>query len=141
MRNLLKLAGASVLLYLSFTIPAPAQISNTVNFTTSFPFYAGNTKLPAGSYKISPAGFDNTVLTIESTTGGHSAFIEYTPTQADASHKTTDVGFKKFGTTDFLDTIWVGGQQFGMQIEITKFEQSLAKSGPPTAHSVAAKGQ
>jgi hypothetical protein len=141
MRNLLKLAGASVLLYLAFAIPAPAQINNTVNFTTPFPFYAGNTKLPAGSYKVSPAGFDNTVLMIESVPAAHSAFIEYTPTQADAGHKTTDVGFKKYGTTEVLNTVWVGGQQFGMQMEVTKFEQSLAKSGAPTTHSVAAKGQ
>jgi hypothetical protein len=141
MTKLLKLAGTSVLLYLAFAIPAPAQINNSVNFTTTFPFYAGNTKLPAGSYKISPASFDSSVLTIESATGGHSAFIEYTPTQAEAGHKTTDVGFKKFGSTDFLDTIWVGGQQFGMQLQTSKYEQSLAKGGAPTAHSVSAKGQ
>jgi hypothetical protein len=141
MTKLLKLAGVSAMLYLAFAIPAPAQINNSVNFTTTFPFYAGNTKLPAGSYKISPAGFDNTVLMIDSVPAGHSAFIEYTPTQADNGHKTTDVGFKKFGTTDFLDTIWVGGQQFGMQLLTSKYEQSLAKGGAPTAHSVSAKGQ
>jgi hypothetical protein len=141
MTKLLKLAGTSVLLYLAFAIPASAQINNSVNFTTTFPFYAGNTKLPAGSYKISPASFDSSVLTIESATGGHSAFIEYTPTQAEAGHKTTDVGFKKFGTTDFLDTIWVGGQQFGMQLQTSKYEQSLAKAGAPATHSVSAKGQ
>jgi hypothetical protein len=141
MTKLLKLAGASALLYLAFAIPAPAQISNSVNFTTPFSFYAGNTKLPAGSYKVTQAGFDNTVLTIESTNGSHSAFVEYTPTQADSGHKATDVGFKKYGTTEVLNTVWVGGQQFGMQVQITKFEQSLAKSGAPTAHSVPAKGQ
>ena len=139
MTRLLKLAGTSVLLYLAFAIPAPTQINNTVNFTTSFPFYAGNTKLPAGSYKVSPASFNSSVLMIESANGGHSAFIEFTSTQADAGHKTTDVGFKKFGTTDFLDTIWVGGQNFGMQVEASKYEQSLAKSGPPTAHKVSGK--
>ena len=95
----------------------------------------------AGSYKVTPSGFDNTVLTIESTNGSHSTFVEYTPTQADSGHKATDVGFKKYGTTEVLSTVWVGGQQFGMQIEVTKFEQSLAKSGAPTTHSVAAKGQ
>jgi hypothetical protein len=141
MTKLLKLAGASALLYLAFAIPAPAQISNSVNFTAPFPFYAGNTKLPAGSYKVTQATFDSSVLMIESTNGGHSAFVEFTPTQADAGHKATDVGFKKYGTTEVLNTVWVAGQQFGMQVEITKFEQSLAKSGAPATHSVAAKGQ
>jgi hypothetical protein len=141
MTKLLKLAGASALLCLAFAIPAPAQINNSVNFTTPFSFYAGNTKLPAGSYKVTPAGFDNTVLTIESTNGSHSAFVEYTPTQAGSGHKATDVGFKKYGTTEVLNTVWIEGQQFGMQMQITKFEQSLAKSGAPTTHSVAAKGK
>ncbi len=68
-------------------------------------------------------------------------FVEYTPTQADSGHKATDVGFKKYGTTEVLNAVWVRGQQFGMQMEVTKFEQSLAKSGAPTTHSVAAKGQ
>ena len=141
MRNLLKLSGASVLLYLAFAMPAPAQINNSVNFTTPFSFYAGNTKLPAGSYKVTQATFDSTVLMIESTNGGYSAFVEFTPTQADSGHKSTDVGFKKYGTTEVLNTVWIAGQQFGMQVEVTKFEQSLAKSGAPTAHSVTAKGQ
>lgn len=139
MRNLLKLAGASLLLCLAFVIPSAAQIDNTVNFTAPFSFYAGNTKLPAGSYKVSTSGFSSTVLEIDSVTGGHSAFIEYTPTQTEAAHKATNVGFKKYGTTEVLSTIWVAGQTFGMQIEVTKFEQSLAKSGPPTAHTVPAK--
>ena len=129
------------MLYLAFAIPARAQINNSVNFTTPFPFYAGNTKLPAGSYRVTQASFDSTVLMIESTNGSHSAFVEFTPTQSDSGHKATDVGFKKYGTSEVLSTVWVGGQQFGMQIEVTKFEQSLAKSGTPTTHSVTAKGQ
>jgi hypothetical protein len=141
MKKLLKLVGASALLCLVFAIPATTQINNSVNFTTTFTFYAGNTKLPPGSYKVSPASFNSSVLLIESATGGHSAFIEFTPTQADTGHKATDVSFKKYGTTDFLSTIWVGGQQYGMQIEASKYEQKLAQGGAPQAHSVSAKGQ
>ncbi len=141
MRKLWKLAGASGLLCLLFAIPASAQITNAVNFTTSFGFYVGNTKLPAGSYKITPTTYSTSTLLIESSNGSHSAFLEYIPTQADSSHKTTDVTFKKYGTSDFLDCIWVGGQQFGMQVEPTKVEQKLAEGGAPTSHSVTAKGQ
>ncbi len=140
MKNFLKVIGASGLLCLLFAMPATAQIVNGLSFTTTFPFYAGNAKLPAGSYRILPSGFSGTVLLVESTTGGHSAFIEYTPTQAEAPHKTGDVGFKKYGTSEVLNTIWVGGQKFGMQTEVTKFEQNLAKSGAPTSHTVPAKG-
>jgi hypothetical protein len=141
MKKLLKFAGASGLLCLLFAIPAVAQITSAVNFTTTFPFYVGNAKLPAGSYKITTSIYDPNTLQIESSSGSHSAFIEFVPTQADSSHKTTAVSFKKYGTTDFLDTIWIQGQKFGMQIEATKVEQKLAAGGAPQAHDVTAKGQ
>jgi hypothetical protein len=141
MKKLLKLTSVIALLFLAFVVPVPAQINNSVNFATTFPFYAGNTKLPAGSYRVTASGYNNTVLLIESTNGAHSTYIEYTPTQTEAAHKATDVGFKKYGTTEVLSTIWVSGQTYGMQIEVTKFEQSLATKGAPAAHSVTAKGQ
>jgi hypothetical protein len=50
MKNLLKAFGASGLLCLLFAIPATAQIVNGLSFTTTFPFYAGNTKMPPGTY-------------------------------------------------------------------------------------------
>ena len=141
MKKLLKLAGASGLLCLLFAFPATAQITNAVNFTTTFPFYAGNTKMPAGSYSITPSDYGSTLLLIENSTKTHSAFIEYTPTQSETGHAATDVTFKKYGTTEFLNRIWVGGQQFGMQIEPTKVEQKLAASAQPQAHSVSGNGK
>jgi hypothetical protein len=141
MKKLLKLAGASSLLWMLFAIASPAQIVDSMNFTTTFPFYAGNTKLPAGSYVVRPSGIDDNVLLIEDLAKKASAFIEYTPTQADSTHKTTDTTFKKYGTTDFLDQLWIAGQQFGMQILPTKVEQKMAKAGAPQSHSVPAKGK
>ncbi len=141
MKKLLNLACASVVLCLAFAIPAPAQITNSVNFTTTFPFYAGNTKFPAGSYRVTPASFGGSLLQIENTAGTHSSFIEFTPTQSEAPHKTSDTGFKKYGTAEVLSTIWIAGQKYGMQMEVTKFEQNLAKSGAPTTHTVSASGK
>ncbi len=141
MKKMLKLVGTSSLLCLLFAIPATAQITVGLTFTTTFPFYAGNTKLPAGTYKITPSQYSTDILQIDSSVGNHSAFIEYTPSQTGASHKATDVSFKKYGTTDFLDTIWVQGQQFGMVVEPTKVEKKLAEGGAPQGHSVPAKGQ
>ena len=139
MKRLLNLACVSAVLCLAFAIPAPAQINNSVNFTTTFPFYAGNAKFPAGSYKVSAASFSGNTLQIENAGGTHSAFLEFTPTQAEAAHKTSDAGFKKYGTSEVLSTIWIAGQKFGMQLEVTKFEQSLAKAGAAAPHTVPAK--
>lgn len=138
MKNLLKLAGASLLACLCLAIPASAQIVNGLNFTTSFVFYAGNTKLPPGSYKITQAAFGETTLLIENTAGTHSAFIDYVPTQT-ATHATGDVTFNKYGGVEFLNRVWVGGQQYGMQVEQTKYEKSLVAKGAPQTHSVPGK--
>jgi len=141
MKSLLKVVGASGLLCLLFAMPAGAQIVNGLDFSTKFPFYAGNTKLPAGSYKITASGQGETILLIEDASGSHSAFIEFTPTQADAGHKTSDVTFHKYGTVEYLNQIWVGGQTYGMQLDPTKVEQKLAAATPPQTHSVSAKAK
>ena len=52
MTKVLKMAAATVALTLGSALPVLAQIDNGMTFTTAFPFYAGNTKMPAGSYRI-----------------------------------------------------------------------------------------
>ncbi len=135
MKNLLKLVGASLLMCLCFAIPGSAQIMNGLTFTTTFPFYAGNTKLPAGSYTVRPASFGSSTLVIEDSTGKHSALLDVVQTES-ASHPTSDVTFNKYGGVEFLNRIWVGGQQYGLQVEETKYEKKLAESGAPQTHSV-----
>jgi hypothetical protein len=139
MNKLLKLAGRGALLCLLSALPAVAQITNAVSFTTTFPFYAGNTKLPPGSYKVSQSPMDITILMIEGGKGVHSAFIDYTPSQTEKLHPSTLVSFKKYGSTDFLDTIWVQGQRYGMVIDPTKAEKKMAAGGAPETHSVPAQ--
>ena len=136
MKNLLKLVGASVLMCLCFAIPGSAQILNGLTFTTTFPFYAGNTKLPAGSYTVRAVDFGSDTLEIEDSTGKHSAFIDIVQTQTEPAHKSGDVTFNKYGGIDFLNRLWVGGQQYGMQVEPSKYEKKLAASGAPQTHSV-----
>jgi hypothetical protein len=53
MRAFCKLVVMSGLI-LSLAMPVMAQITDAVDFTTSFPFYAGNAKMPAGAYKDHP---------------------------------------------------------------------------------------
>ena len=138
MKNLLKLAGASVLVCLCFAMPAPAQIADGLNFTTTFAFYAGNTKMPAGSYTITPSAYGETLLLLENAAHTHSTFLEIMPTQS-ATHPAGDVTFNKYGGVDFLNRVWVGGQQYGMQLVPASYEKKIAEGGTPQTHSVAAK--
>ena len=139
MKRLLKFFGATGFLALLMTIPAVAQIMNGLSFATTFPFYAGNTKLPPGSYKITASTYDPTVLQIESTTGNHSAFLDCIPTQSETAHTAGDVTFKKYGNIDFLDRIWVAGQQYGLLVAPSNVEKKVAASSQPQSHSVPGK--
>jgi hypothetical protein len=121
-------------------IPASAQILNGLDFTTSFPFYVGNARMPAGSYKVTQSGMDNTILLIQSDNdnGSHSAFIDFIPTESTTDHANSDVTFRKYGNTDFLNRLWVGGQEYGMKVEETKAESRLAASNRTVEHTLAA---
>jgi hypothetical protein len=125
---------------LLFALTALGQITTSLNFETTFPFYAGNAKLPAGTYRVTPATESTGLLLLESTDGHHSVFIEYVPSNSEKAHGQTDVIFNKYGKNDFLDMLWIQGQSYGMQIAPTKFEQAAAKTGSPVRHSVPAKG-
>jgi hypothetical protein len=126
------------LISLLFVMPLAAQIENGVDFTTSSPFYAGNTRMPAGSYKIMPSGFDTSVLLIESRDRAYSTFVDFIPTHAEQPHSRSDVNFQKYGNTDFLNRIWVEGQRYGMKVDPTKFELKAAAGTKSVEHSLVA---
>jgi hypothetical protein len=98
--------------------------------------------MPAGAYTISqPAAEDNTVLLIQGKDGSHVAFLDIAPTQTANPHPQTEVTFNKYGTTDYLNQVWVGGQSNGMQVIPTKVEQKAASNAAAEEHSVSAKAR
>ena len=135
-----KMSILAGLLLLLFALPAVAQITKSMSFETTFPFYAGNAKMPAGAYRVTQPNMSENLLLIESTNGSHSVFVEFSPTTAENPHPQSDVTFNKYDKADFLNMIWVQGQNTGMQLIPEKVEQSAAKAGAPVRHTVAAKG-
>jgi predicted aspartyl protease len=129
------------LLSLLSVMPLAAQIDDGVDFTTSFPFYAGNAKMPAGSYKISQTDIDSSVLQIQSSDGAHSALVEFIPTHAEQPHSQSDVTFHKYGDTDYLNRIWVNGQKYGMKVDPTKAETKAAANANALEHSIVANNR
>src|SRR5216683_8193525 len=119
-------------------MPLAAQIDNGVDFTTSFPFYAGNAKMPAGSYKITQSDMDASILQIQSTDGAHSALVEFIPTHSAQPHPHSDVTFHKYGDTEYLNRIWVEGQKYGMKVDPTKAEMKAAANANVVEHSLSA---
>jgi hypothetical protein len=136
MNNLLKMAIATSVLVLGSALPMMAQIDNGLNFTTSFPFYAGNAKMPAGSYRISQPDVDSQELLIQSADGKHSAFVDFIPTRSAQPHQKSDVTFHRYGSVDYVNRIWVEGQHYGMKVDPTKAELKNALSTTAVEHSV-----
>jgi hypothetical protein len=138
MNNVSKRVVRIGLLTLLSVMPLAAQIVNGVDFTTTFPFYAGNVKMPAGSYKITHSDVDENILQIQSSDGVHSALLDFIPTQSAQPHAHSDVTFHKYGDTEYINRIWVEGQEYGMKVEPTKAETKAAASAKVVEHSLSA---
>jgi hypothetical protein len=141
MSNVGKLIVKMGLLSLLSVMPLTAQIEGGVGFKTTFPFYAGNARMPAGSYKITQSDSNSSVLQIQSNDGTHSAFVDFVPTHAEQPHSQSDVTFHKYGHTDYLNRIWVNGQKYGMKVEPTKAETKAAANTNLVEHSVVASNR
>src|ERR1700747_605417 len=126
MKSFLKIAVGAAILALGSALPGMAQIDNSVNFTTSFPFYAEKAQLPAGSYKITPADVDAHALIVQSMDGKYSSRVQFIPMHSEQPHQQYAVTFQKYGDTEYLDRIWVEGQQYGMKVDPTKAELNTA---------------
>src|SRR6195952_680668 len=110
MKNVSKLVVRMGLLSLLSVMPLAAQVANSVDFTTSFPFYAGSAKMPAGSYKITQSDIEASILHIQSKNGAHSSFVDTIPTHSAQPHPHSDVTFHKDGDTEYLNRVWIEGQ-------------------------------
>jgi hypothetical protein len=139
MNNVGKLLIKMGLLSLLSVMPLAAQIDNGVDFTASFPFYAGDVKLPAGNYIVVQRDKDVDVLQIENRDNLHSVFVDFTPTESALPHRNSAVTFEKYGDTDYLDRVWIEGEEYGISVDPGRVE--TAAEGNPTQHATAASGQ
>jgi hypothetical protein len=126
------------MLCLLSAMPAMAQVDNRLTFQAPFAFYAGNAKLPAGSYTVTQPDDSADLLLIESIDGSHSVFVEYVADGSDTASARTEVTFNKYANTDFLSRISVQGQN-SMQVLASKAEQHAAKTAADEKHSLPAR--
>ncbi len=117
-------------------MPAMAQWPK-VTFTMSSSFYAGDAKLPAGTYTIRQMQDDASAYTLENTSGTHTVLLEGRQSSKASSGK-TEILFNKYGTTDYLETVETSGGT-SMDFSSPAAEKLAAKKGAPTPHTVPAK--
>jgi hypothetical protein len=126
MRSLFRSVGiAAGMLVLAGVQNASAQITDPVEFTTSFPFTVGYATVPAGSYTIRPDDDNPAVFEL---TGEHSSvFFETNGAQARETPSKTEVVFKLFGDEYVLKDIWVEGSDTGAETTAAEGERHAAK--------------
>jgi hypothetical protein len=119
---------------------ANAQVTETMQFKTAFPFTVGNTTYPAGTFTVKPADDgDNTVLEISD--GKTTTLLEVQPETAGPNQRVNDeVVFKKYGNQYVLCDIWDQADGSGVRTETSRAEQRYAKKhgAEPTRESVSA---
>ena len=106
---------------------ASAQITNSVEFTTSFPFTVGNTTVPAGSYTIRPDDDDPNILVL---TGARADVLFQTENKVQQTIPSkTEVTFNRYGDGYLLKGIQVEGSEIGYVAVPVEGERHVTKSG------------
>jgi hypothetical protein len=129
---------AAGLLFAAGIQNAGAQISEVVEFTTTFPFMAGNAMVPAGTYTIRPDDDDPQILEM---TGERTMVL--IPTQSVSPRQTptkTELVFKHSDGGYLLKDIWIEGSNEGAETMLAESERHMAKySASERDHRVAGK--
>ena len=114
------------MLSLLSVIPLTAQVDNSsvysVVFTAPFPFYAGDVKLPAGSYRITEPNENQNTLLIRNIAGTNGEFINFIHTRSLDPQKENAVTFQKYGDTGYLQALSLEGETDGLEFPQTKAE-------------------
>jgi hypothetical protein len=126
MTSLVRSIGiAAGILMLAGVQNASAQITDPVEFTTSFPFTVGYATVPAGSYTIRPDDDNPAVFEL---TGGHTSVLFQTMgAQARETPPKSEVVFKRYGDGYVLKDIWLEGSDSGAEAIAVEGERHAAK--------------
>ena len=104
------------------------------NFHAPSGFYAGNAKMPAGTYTLRQSQDDPQMWELSNSSGSHSVLLE-TRESSKVSKGKPEVLFNKYGGTDYLEAVETSS---GNSIDImpSAAEKLAAKKGSPQPHTV-----
>jgi hypothetical protein len=127
MNNLAKLLTKIGLISLLSVLPLAAQVGNGVKFTTPFPFYVGDTKMPSGSYTLTqPDDLNFQIAIIRGADGKHNAAFSVNPTENPQTPNSSKVVFQRYGDNLYFNRVIVQGYETGMVALKTKAEKKAA---------------
>jgi hypothetical protein len=137
MRKLKLAAFVAGVIALTASLPSVAQGTFKVSFTTSFAFYAGNAKLPAGTYTMRQSQDEQNVFEIQNSAGTHSVIVVGRQSTKTSSGQ-PEVLFNRYGTGEYLEGVETSTGN-SVDIDTEMAEKIAAKKGTPQSHTVPAK--
>ena len=115
-----------------------AQIANEIRAHLDHSFVIGNTTLPPGDYTFRMVqDSDLSVMTVTSQNDKISEEFLVRTTIADHTPKHSEILFRKYGNTEFLNKLFETGSKSGVEVtETSRQESRLVKHGQhATDHS------
>jgi hypothetical protein len=105
---------------------ANAQLSNPMRVKIPFDFNLGDKKLPAGDYTFSRlSGFyTNTTMSISSADARTHVFQSTFGARVLTPKNSSTLVFHKYGDIYFLEQVWTGGEQEGLQLPESRRERN-----------------
>ena len=104
---------------------ASADINDTLEFTTSFPFTVGHATVPPGTYTITPDDQNPKFLLL---TGERSSvFFQTDDKESNEPRSRTEVVFNEYDGGYVLKDIWVAGLRSGAESVVAEGELHTAK--------------
>jgi hypothetical protein len=113
-----------------------AQMPNQHIFTMKSSFYAGNAKMPAGTYTLRPVQEEHDAYILQNSSGTHSVIVETRPSSKTSKGK-GEVVFNRYGTAEYLEGVEASN---GSSIDIIPgvAEKIAAKKAAAQSHTVPA---
>jgi len=145
MKNFWTVIVLAGLVALVAVMPAAAQ--NTFNgdqlnvsFKAPMEFYAGDTKMPAGSYHIIQ-GIGPGMLVVKADKGKHEAILPFDAIESPKPIQNIDVSFNKYGNDEYLNSVAFGSisntqGSWILKIRPSAGEQAAAKAAAAASHKV-----
>jgi hypothetical protein len=127
------------LLLAVFARTASAQIIGDLEVNIPFQFHAGNTKLPAGKYRIHVLDdSDLTIMEITSVDGSTSALFQVQDAEANSAPAKSELIFNKYGNRYFLAKLFDEGNPSGSQVLESRYEKRTSEAASEPQVHVAA---
>lgn len=114
-----------------------AQDQYTYPFKMKSSFYAGNAKMPAGSYTLTQVQGEHNAYTLENSAGTHSVIVLTRTSSKKPKGSSDEVLLNRYGTTDYLEGVETPN---GNSIDILPgdAEKIAAKKAAPQPHTMPA---